>query len=152
MSIEAAWAAGFFDGEGWIGVQRPGAQLPTLKVGIFQNDREVLDRFLAAVGGEGHVNGPYERPGVNRHFQYQVNGYARCVRIMEILVPYLGRIKREQYEAARASVEETGIPHEQAGPVCRRGHIDWRITPRGRICRTCQNMKNRESRARQAVA
>lgn len=98
---EAAWAAGFFDGEGcttFFSTVRPDERAGRrnhIKVNITQNDREVLDRFLAVVG----VGAIYAAPKYNR-FQYQAQGYERARTVIRVIWPYLGRLKREQWANA----------------------------------------------------
>lgn len=43
---DLAWAAGIFEGEGWISIQ-----LYTPAIGITMTDRDVLDKFASVVGG-----------------------------------------------------------------------------------------------------
>lgn len=88
---ELAWAAGFFDGEGYSA--RKAGKYP--HIGITQKERTVLDRFAAAVGA-GKVYGPYCTHNVR--FQYHLQG-ARAVRcVFDRLNPYLSEPKREQFE------------------------------------------------------
>ncbi len=61
---ERAWAAGFFDGEG--NVSQKG------RVQISSTERDLLVRFDAAVGGLGHIYGPYQQAGNRQpHFSYR---------------------------------------------------------------------------------
>jgi hypothetical protein len=147
---ELAWSAGFFDGEGSTVVWRSTHSTQTM-LSITQIDRRVLDRFAEAVG-EGGVNGPYERKAAGQQplYQYKAAG-ARAHRAMELLWPYLGQVKREQYERVVADVREArrGAPeHELGTDVCRAGHEgNWTIRKRGgRECRTCANDRQRERR------
>lgn len=98
---EAAWAAGFFDGEGCTSFfstaapdERAGRR-NHIKVTITQNDREVLDRFLAVVG----IGAIYAAPKYHR-FSYQAQGYEKARTVIRVIWPYLGRLKREQWERA----------------------------------------------------
>jgi hypothetical protein len=86
----AAWAAGLFDGEGYVGCIRG-----RLRIVVGQKDREVLDRFHAIVG-DGNVLGPYFPKG-RQIFRWQVGGYSATKRVYEILRPNLGRIKVIQF-------------------------------------------------------
>ena len=132
MSTEAAWAAGFYDGEGSTSVWRSHTTVTTMT--ISQVDRRSLDRFLAVVG-EGRVNGPYEvhsHPERQPIFYWKATG-ARAHRAMRIIWPYLGTVKREQYEdvVAEVKVLRGGVPeHEKGTDTCRRGHTgDWYVRP-----------------------
>lgn len=93
-NTELAWAAGFFDGEGCTTQCR---WSPTIYVS--QNDREVLDRFQAAVG-LGKVRGPYRRskssykPESPRYI-FHTSG-ATTAEVLKLLWPFLSRVKKEQ--------------------------------------------------------
>lgn len=101
---EVAWAAGFFDGEGNVSVTNKRLNSRTIMVQIGQVDREVLDRFKAAVGGVGNVNGPYDRtrssgnPNHRPYFQYSCSNKDGVQHIIDTLWPYLSSPKREQIE------------------------------------------------------
>ena len=104
MNIELAWAAGFFDGEGYIGVVRGtgmGCSL-ALRIYISQKDREVLDRFKKAVGRFGISI--YEPSGNNNCFKLQIQGI-NAYNTFNKIKPYLSRIKLEQGEKAIAEYE-----------------------------------------------
>lgn len=61
---ELAWAAGFFDGEGYVGAIRrdcPQGINTRLLLSIAQTCPDPLMRFRAAVGNAGNVTGPYKR-------------------------------------------------------------------------------------------
>lgn len=91
---ELYWAAGFYDGEGHfqLRTQKRRYHYPAIVIG--QKDREVLDRFQAAIG-VGKVYGPYN--GSNR-FMYQSTGKA-AVDGMRKIENLIGRIKQEQFYA-----------------------------------------------------
>ena len=120
-TIELAWAAGFFDGEGCITLSRG---LPTLS--IAQVDREVLDRFKRAVG-PGSVNGPYDYASKERreHFlnrkpqyRYQLSRLDDVRNVIDLLSPYLSSIKKEKaYELLSQVAEKESRP------------LNFRLTP-----------------------
>ncbi len=98
---ELYWAAGFYDGEGNISLKNNGVSdsyYPT--VNISQAHDEVLERFRAAVG-VGYVGGPYPTKKENWSDMY----YYRCdyrpdvERVIELLAPLVGSIKREQFKS-----------------------------------------------------
>ena len=96
---ELAWAAGFFDGEGWVGtdaVSKSGGMY--LRVYVPQKFRRVLDRFQKAVG-VGKVNGPHKH-GPGRSFQFQCSASGDVKTIFTKLKPYLDQIKTRQFEDA----------------------------------------------------
>lgn len=87
-----AWAAGFFDGEGWASTARyhrvTGGMTATLTLGIGQADREVLDRF-ASIMGVGSVTGP-TRSRTTLMWAYKVHGYEKVQAVACRLWPWLG--------------------------------------------------------------
>lgn len=95
---ELAWAAGFFDGEGHISAKsnRQGPWLQ-LKLTIGQTDRQVLDRFQKAVG-LGRVYGPYPtlKPEWNPIYEYSVQSKGDVEVVVQLLLPYLSPVKKEQ--------------------------------------------------------
>ena len=101
--FELAWAAGFFDGEGstcvYSGNSTPH---PNLRVTIGQTDTEVLTRFKNAVGF-GNITGPFKGKNdkTNRKpvYQYSV-GSIRAISVMNLLIPFLASIKKEQFYIA----------------------------------------------------
>lgn len=99
---ELAWAAGLFDGEGYIGCRiikrtRGGWPQGQLKLSISQNDRQVLDRFQLACGGLGKVLGPYKscKPG-NIHYDYQTQKFETVQQVICLLWPWLSPVKKQQ--------------------------------------------------------
>jgi hypothetical protein len=104
QSIELAWAAGFFDGEGSTLVDRmvPGAGhgQPRLRLAmeLTQVDERPLQRFAAAVGS-GRVRARPERVRPGRHDQASWRWRASDAAAEAALVrlwPYLSAPKREQ--------------------------------------------------------
>jgi len=96
---ELAWAAGFFDAEGWAGAVKnrrrchPHAQ-------ISQADPcgtpEVLERFQAAVG-VGRLGGPARQPGKLDLYRWVASSRADVTAVYTALRPWLGEVKREQF-------------------------------------------------------
>lgn len=97
-SEERAWAAGFFDGEGWATKARysrkRGGMTSTVTLGVGQADRELLDRFHSIVG-VGAVKGPYR--GMHA---WTVHGLEKVQEVACLLWPFLGSKKRAQISAA----------------------------------------------------
>lgn len=112
IQTELAWAAGFFDGEGTIWRQAPkrsGEASPRggrgyLRLSIQQTDRQVLDRFHAAVGGAGKVVGPYTRTSAtaSAFWAFQAASFRDVMTIVAFLWKFLSPIKRLQIGAAFA--------------------------------------------------
>lgn len=114
--LERAWGAGFFDGEGYIGCSPNGCQYTKkdgtvsaydtkgLGIGINQaGSPELLQRFRAAVGDLGVVNGPYidsRFEDAREYWHHAVSSLDRCRDVVAAIWPWLGSRKREQAEAA----------------------------------------------------
>ena len=103
--IERAWAAGFWDGEGCTTTsidKRVQLRQPRLRIqmGIAQAGEEVpmvLTRFKDAVGGLGHIRGPYWRTGSTKPvYTWAVQGMECCQMVLVLLWPYLSDVKRQQ--------------------------------------------------------
>jgi hypothetical protein len=112
MSIELAWAAGFFDGEGSVGRYASGRSFnkenpPTYpKVGIHNTDIELLERFRLAVG-LGSIDGPMiKKVGHKPIYKYRVDGQAKVISIYLLLKPYLGAAKSRDFENALGLVSQ----------------------------------------------
>lgn len=101
---EAAYIAGFFDGEGSVQYQyvratKNGKRYGRLRVTIAQCDREVLDWIRSLVGsGTVYANKRlYERQKRIVHHYYLTNRGAR--RLLHAMLPFL-HVKRAAVEAA----------------------------------------------------
>src|ERR1700704_6344867 len=97
---ELAWAAGFFDGEGWAGRKRPrgvGAQ-------IHQADNDgvpsALTRFQAALDGLGRIAGPVRKPDRRDLYRWVVSSKGDVQLLVQLLRPWLGSVKLLQLAAA----------------------------------------------------
>jgi hypothetical protein len=109
---QAAWAAGFFDGEGTIGlVGRPGQ--PGAAMSIQQASScgvpETLERFreivrAGSITGPRMVASPWSRLP---QYRWQVGRFVEIERVVAMLYPYGDIVKREQMtrclELVRAS-------------------------------------------------
>ncbi len=97
--LEAAWAAGFFDGEGHTRchTQTQGGY-HSLLVMISQVDRRPLDRFVKAVG-VGNIrelvrSAKFAKPGVT---YYEIRWWSnQAKQVLDIMWPYLSEPKKEQ--------------------------------------------------------
>lgn len=91
MSTEAAWAAGFFDGEGHTGTNDTRLYL---RVGQAVSS-ETLDRFQLVMGfGRVHPTTPTAIG--TPMWCYQISG-AKVFRAMDKLWPYLSTPKKQQF-------------------------------------------------------
>ena len=82
----AAWAAGFFDGEGWACsaryARKDGGMTASPVLGVGQKEPELLERFRQIVG-VGRVQGPDCR-GM---YCYRTHGLANIERVAGLLWP-----------------------------------------------------------------
>lgn len=156
---ELAWCAGFFDGEGYVGVARrikpkPNGQSRGFARGqilISQVDRRVLDRFQRAVG-VGKVFGPYLRVQ-ERHqpfYMFRARGCENIQAIVAMLWEWLSPVKREQGRAVLAVINPIA-PHTRYRTHCRKGHpfieenIYRFVNGNGhtqRLCKACNTERN----------
>lgn len=105
--IELAWAAGFFDGEGYIAFRlnnanKNGKYYRRIEIQIGQIDTFVLERFARAVDC-GTVYGPVgleTRDGRSPLYKYNLTGIDNIKRVWHLLMPYLSPIKLEQWRKA----------------------------------------------------
>lgn len=104
---ERAWAAGFFDGEGWVGVsrdKRPGRRLG-LQLSIEQVDPRPLERFKNAVGWSGQVSRRSTKRAPARQIIHRIHmGERATLSTISALWPYLSGPKREQFIRAATEV------------------------------------------------
>jgi hypothetical protein len=107
---ELAWAAGFFDGEGYFGMQKPrqrkgGWTYSIAVMKVSQCEPTTLHRFRDAVG-VGTVKGPYPPPrnGISKRdrWEFSVQGAAAFTAADRIL-PYLSGPKKQAVTVARES-------------------------------------------------
>jgi hypothetical protein len=156
--LELAWAAGFFDGEGYSGVAAGGNgnEYSYFRMQIAQCHPECLHRFRAAVGGLGNVTGPRPPRGPNRQPTYWWTAGAETARkAIALLWPYLGSVKRAQAQEALDGEMNVGngrmaprVRVRDAQTHCPQGHEytpeNAGRTPRGiRYCKECKRVKRR---------
>jgi hypothetical protein len=109
LTLELAWASGFFDGEGCSGV-RPDESRPNaihIAVSVSQSSQRadivpsVLGRFQRAVGGMGFIRSAYfdKRSGTYAH-QWLAASFEEAQAVVALLWSHLGAVKRGQAEAA----------------------------------------------------
>lgn len=98
VSHELAWCAGFYDGEGSSGFYKSRNNPGRVQMTATQNDRSVLDRMQAALGGR--VRGPYARVAAKPQWTWAAESMAAFRQAMALMWPWLGDIKREQMATA----------------------------------------------------
>ena len=101
---ELAWAAGFFDGEGWANaIAHEGRQTRQPHAQINQSDDSgvplVLERFRSAVG-RGRIGGPERREGLIDRYWWIVSSRSDVADVWRRIDPWLGTVKRAAFGAA----------------------------------------------------
>jgi hypothetical protein len=91
-----AWAAGFFDGEGWANRSGRGVQARINQAGL-AGVPEVLVKFQRIVG-VGRVNGPILAEGKQPLYFWQATSRPDLIRVVERIGPWLCPVKRAEFE------------------------------------------------------
>jgi hypothetical protein len=110
---ELAWAAGFFDGEGWTNaVGQSGRRTRQPMARINQADAndvpQVLTRFQRALGGLGRIGGPDVKNGRQDLYRWEVSSRGDVEVLQHLLLPWLSQVKLLEFaqsldrEAARS--------------------------------------------------
>lgn len=151
-----AWAAGFLDAEGCFGVYRSMARkngpvwkrirLSASQHGEAGSPPDVLLRVQRTLG-----TGRIERHGEPDDFKWLVEGDERVSEALDLVMPSLGRVKREQAQVALAQFR-TQVRLKGNAAHCRRGHEYTRLATMkaGRvrkICNACDRLLERAKRA-----
>jgi hypothetical protein len=93
---QLAWAAGLFEGEGWI-VVRPkrtrGELRHRAQLGLQSADVDVV-RHFASVVGVGNVGGPYGHEGYKPSWLWQTASFEYVQATIAMLWPWLGERRR----------------------------------------------------------
>lgn len=156
-----AWAAGFLDGEGCFGLARSkprvgGQPWHRLRVSADQHGdvgtpAAVLIRLHKVIGV-----GRIERHGQPDDFKWVAEGLPAVERVLAIVGPWLGSVKREQ---ARAAIVTFASQERLKGDRtrCKRAHVyDRRTTTstgRTRVhCNACARIRDRRKRAARGIA
>jgi hypothetical protein len=95
---ELAWAAGFFDGEGWADLaqaegRRTGQPMARINQADANGIPEVLRRFQRALGGLGTIGGPHREEGRIDLYRWTVSRRGDVELLHHLLVPWLGEVK-----------------------------------------------------------
>ena len=113
--LECAWAAGFFDGEGYVafGLNQngngKGTRYRRISVQVTQIDPRVLERFKDAVG-IGSVGGPYEAKGrPHSMWKYHTAGFPAVKQVFDRMRPFLSPIKSAQFAKALEDYEKSPV-------------------------------------------
>src|SRR5258708_3289554 len=100
INPDLSWAAGFFDGEGWIGTVSRWMQSCDrirLRLAIAQTDRQDLDRIQKAICF-GSVRGPYNQKGMlkNPQWKFEIGTQLEIIKAFNLLAPFLYPVKYNQ--------------------------------------------------------
>jgi|TARA_R110000787_G_scaffold118995_1_gene229904 hypothetical protein len=115
---DMAWAAGFIDGEGWIGIARQtrkGYDTIThrVKVAITQNNLEVLEHLRNVIGESGAITKGVRTEKMNRQSYALVFDSHHALNVIRKVRPFL---KRKIYEAdAVFAMWEEGLMGKRPG-------------------------------------
>lgn len=108
---ELAWAAGFFDGEGWANTAGRGVQS---RINQSDNDGvpDVLVRFRRVVGC-GRIHGPVREEGRQDLYYWDATSRGDVEAVADAIWPCLGEVKRAEFGAALGRVP---LPEVEALP------------------------------------
>jgi hypothetical protein len=104
---ELAWAAGFFDGEGWAGTKKPRGVGAQINQADDHGVPSVLTRFQAAVDGLGRISGPVRKPDRRDLYRWVVSSKGDVQLLLQLLSPWLGPVKLLQLAAAAGQTART---------------------------------------------
>lgn len=95
-SHDFAWAAGFFDGEGWANRQKRGVNSRINQAGL-DGVPGVLSKFQRIVG-VGRIHGPVIAEGRQPLYYWDATSRPDLVRVVDRIGPWLCPVKRAQFE------------------------------------------------------
>ena len=90
-----AWAAGFFDGEGWAGKSKRGVQSRVNQAGP-DGMPAVLIKFHGIVG-VGRLKGPHVKEGKQDLYWWVASSRPDIARVADLIGPWLCPVKRAQF-------------------------------------------------------
>jgi hypothetical protein len=159
--IEIAWAAGLFEGEGYMSMvkakpRKDGLVRKNIIVGLISTDRDVLFRFMAIVGfGNVHERKKQE-PHHKDAWVWQSTKHESFVKLLEMFMPYLCERRRDRalevlHEYQQQPVRRVSKTH------CPHGH---EFTPKNtllingkwRRCRECNRLSQKVQHERRKAA
>lgn len=93
---DIAWAAGFFDGEGWANRSGRSVRARINQAGV-DGVPEVLTKFQRIVG-VGRIKGPVRAEGKLPLYYWEATSRPDVTRVASLLGPYLCPVKRSEFE------------------------------------------------------
>ena len=155
---EWAWAAGLFEGEGFI-VYTPGTHGMQRVIGINMCDLDVLRRFWQIVGAGNEPT--VAREADERHktcYRWKCSRWHEIERILARFMPHLGERRAAR---ARELLADPAGPNRSGKTHCERGHpltgenlkVERQQTGQtaGRIRRRCRACAREYDRARRVA-
>ena len=98
-----AWAAGFYEGEGYCGTTHDRRRvLPGVVITIHNTDLGMLERFQECVYGLGRIYGPYSYRGPDRKpmYRWAAQRFDHAQAVAAFLWPLLSDRRQDQIRAA----------------------------------------------------
>lgn len=120
---QVAWAAGLFEGEGYMTGGRPPSRPNRVQVvvGLAMKDRDIVERF-AAVAGCGSIS---ERPPAKENwsliFDWRVSEAEKVRDVVSLLLPFMGERRRAKADEVLRLCAEIR-PHNEKKTRCPAGH------------------------------
>jgi len=93
---DRAWAAGFFDGEGWANCQGRGVN-SRINQASLDGIPEVLTKFQRIVG-VGRIHGPVIAEGKQPLYHWDATSRPNLLQVVERIAPWLCPVKRAAFE------------------------------------------------------
>lgn len=111
---DLAWAAGLFEGEGCISLNRPNksknSAYPTMAIGM--TDKEPLEKFRQAIS-VGSLKGPYKKSGPRKDvWEWRAHGLEKVEQVLALFWPYLSPRRKKR---AAEVIRETRYPGKARG-------------------------------------
>lgn len=102
LATEAAWLAGFFEGEGSVGVYN---NQPRLSIGQHYRSVDTLERVLE-ITGVGAIHGPYRVDSGSPICGYQVTKLHDVYSMIKVIYPYLLTRRQAQCDEVIEYIEQ----------------------------------------------
>lgn len=147
-----AWCAGFFDGEGNIGLFKRNGFPFSLCLSVSQVNKEVLIRFKNYIGNLGNLSGPWQPKGKRKEvWCFRTSKFEHVQAIVAFLWNFLGEVKRKQAYETLVNYNKRVLvskgPKNKNLKYCPHGHeftIENTKIYRGcRHCKTCSKLRKR---------
>jgi hypothetical protein len=124
---ELAWAAGFFDGEGWAAKNKTRGVQARINQADDNGIPAVLIRFQAALDGLGAIAGPFRKPERRDLYSWTVSSRTDVALLFSLLRPWLGFVKSLQFATATGGavpVQSNIAPNEDVWRAWAAGLFD----------------------------